>query len=175
MVTYFEYSDYLQQQVIVPWMSLSSIDEIRTFARQLKNSNHGFLRGDTSISGAMEFAMKLLESNSYHSYRSVLDLSGNGRNNDGPPLKETLPVLLSEGITINGLALPPGKDNREGPYKAMFSGYEDPIVKYFEEEVNGGPRFFVILIDNDRNYIDAILRKLVMEIAYSDQQTKYTR
>jgi hypothetical protein len=167
-ITYFEFSDQSQQQIIVPWMSLSNANEIRAFSTKLKNSRLGFLRGDTSISGAMKFAQNMLLNNNYISYRIVLDITGNGRNNNGPNVKTVSDALVSENITINALSINSKVTDQKGPYNYLFSRYDGPIDRYYKNQVIGGPRSFVLPVDKHEEYVDAILRKLLMEIAFLD-------
>lgn len=168
-IIYFEFSDQSQQQVVVPWMSISNANEIKAFSTKLKNSRLGFLRGDTSISVAMKFAQNTLLDNNYLSCRTVLDITGNGRNNNGPNVKNVSDSLVSENITINALSINAKVTDQKGPYNYLFSRYDGPIDKYYENQVIGGPRSFVLSIDEKEDYVDAILRKLIMEIAFLDQ------
>lgn len=166
-VVYFEYSSVDKQRVVVPWMTLTGANDIEQFAGLLENAPPSHLSGDTSISGAMLHARKLVKENVYHSYRKVVDITGNGRNNDGPPLDVALQSLRSLDVIVNGLVLPEFKSGRTNPYAALFTRSDLLLYDYFETEVIGGPGAFAIEVDPKEGYLDAILRKLVLEVAWS--------
>lgn len=167
-VVYFEYSGYSEQQLIVPWTILTGVEDMELFADALESSTISGTGGQTSISGAMIFAKGLLEGNDYTAFRKVVDVTGNGRNSDGPSVEQGLGALRDAGAIVNGLVLPEPNVIDAGPYAPLFSGYDGPLDDYYRTEVIGGPGAFAIQVDAKHGYGDAILRKLVLEVAWVD-------
>lgn len=166
-VVYFEWSDPLDQEVIVPWAILADVEDIERFANDLDRAAAPEQGGETSISGALRFAHGLFASNGYVSHRIVVDLSSNGRNSGGgPPLADALGMLRDMDATVNGLVLPEGYHDDPGPYAMLTAGYDGPLEDYFIRQVIGGPGAFAIEVDPDAGFTAAILRKLVMEVAW---------
>jgi hypothetical protein len=166
-VLYFEWSDQDDQQVIVPWTVLESADDMDTFADALQRSSISSDGGETSISAAMAFAVEELETNAFTSYRQVVDISGNGRNSSGPPIDVGLRALRSVGATVNGLVLPETTYGNAGPYDMLFTGFDGSVEDYYRREVIGGPGAFSIVVSPNNGFVDPILRKLVLEVAWN--------
>ena len=168
-VVYFEWAGADQQRVVVPWTLLSSGEEIAAFAERLTRAENDPKSGETSISGAMLFAGRLVESNRYEGLRKVVDIASNGTNSDGPPVKAGLGALRASGAIVNALLLPGRTFADEGPYARLFRADDEPLDAYFRKHVIGGPGSFVMSVDPETGFADAILRKLVMEVAWSIQ------
>lgn len=160
-VVYVEWSDQIDQQVTVPWTLIETREDMARFADALEDMERTRPSGETSISGVMYFAQQLIDKNQYNSYRNVIDISSNGRNSDGRPVEEALKALVTRGTTVNGLIL-------SDDYSKNAKIGDGELREYFEREVIGGPGAFVISVGRRREFSDAILRKLVMEIAWSE-------
>ena len=167
-VTYFEWAGASDQRVIVPWMILSTPQDLARFAAMLESATDVASVGETSISGAMLFAERLFVESRLRSLRRVVDISGNGRNSQGPDVAMALRALGDTGVTVNGLVLPRAIGGAADPFAALFAGADGSVAAYYRREVIGGPGAFVIEIDPSRGFRTAILRKLVMEIAWAD-------
>jgi hypothetical protein len=88
----------------------------------------------------------------------VIDVSGDGVNNNGPLVTMARDEVLAKGITINGLPI-----MLKRPSNATMDIAELDI--YFEDCVIGGPGHFVIPIKERDQFKEAIRTKLVLEIA----------
>jgi hypothetical protein len=100
--------------------------------------------------------------------RRVIDISGDGKNNDGDLIQEARDRAVAAGITINGLAVEgDGRGYMEfsDGSGAPFSGKEVIIGPYYRTEVIGGPGAFVIEADGFPVFGEAVRRKLVREVA----------
>ena len=155
-VIYFEWSDDDSQHIAVPWTLLEDSADMIQFADALDDLELGPVGGETSIGGAMQFAGHLLETNRFTSFRKVVDISANGRNNVGPPMQDALQSLIAEGAVVNGLILPETPVEQDGS-----------LVNYFRRKVIGGFGAFAIEITPERGFSDAILRKLIQEVAWN--------
>jgi hypothetical protein len=112
----------------------------------------------TSISGAIYFAMPLFEQNPYHGLRRVIDISGDGPNNNGTPVILARDAALAKGIIINGLPIMV----KEPTYSTMDI---DNLDWYYEDCVIGGPGSFVVSIKDRDKFKEAIRSKLLLEVA----------
>jgi hypothetical protein len=112
----------------------------------------------TSISGAIAFAMPLFDEDPYRGLRRVIDISGDGPNNNGGPVTVARDMALEKGIIINGLPIMV----KEPSYSTMDI---DNLDYYYEDCVIGGPGSFVISIKDRDKFKEAIRTKLLMEVA----------
>jgi hypothetical protein len=159
-VLYFEWASEFYQRIIIDWTVISDEASARAVADALAAAP---IRAErrTSVSGAIRFASGLF-GRSYRSERRVIDISGDGRNNAGPPIETARAEALAKDITINGLPILNDK-----PRFSDFGGYGlDPhLDRYYQESVVGGPGSFVIPADDFQSFDRAILAKLIREIA----------
>lgn len=165
-VAYLEWSDPRSQRIVVPWTLLEDPRDSAAFASELERAEMSPPGGETSISGAIGFARHLIDSNAYDGLRQVIDLASNGRNSAGPPMAAATAGLWEDGTTVNGLVLPGGGYEMHGPYGMLFKPFDGPLERYFETEVIGGSGAFVQAVDPARGFQAAILRKLVLEVAW---------
>ncbi|WP_231712626.1 DUF1194 domain-containing protein [Vineibacter terrae] len=157
-VAYFEWSDAWRQQLLVDWTLLDSEAAIEAFADRLAKAPITILTR-TSISGAIRYAVPLFERNPYSAERKVLDISGDGANNDGGLVTQARDDALTQKITINGLPIMNGRPNKYG-----FPPDPD-LDRYYEGCVIGGPRSFLVVANSFQNFDDAVRKKLMQEIA----------
>ena len=157
-VAYFEWSDAWVQKLLVDWTLLDSEAAIEAFARRLSDAPISIARR-TSISGAIRYAIPLFVRNPYAAERKVLDISGDGSNNDGGLVTELRHEALRERIVINGL---PIMNDRPNPFG--FPSETDLDV-YYLHCVTGGPRSFVEVAKNFEDFPRAIRKKLLQEVA----------
>ncbi|MSO71396.1 MAG: DUF1194 domain-containing protein [Alphaproteobacteria bacterium] len=157
-VTYVEWAGVNFQNVIIPWRLISDEASARRFSAEL--SDAAFTRERyTSISGGIQFAMPLFDHNGYEGLRRVIDVSGDGPNNRGGYVDLVRDVAVGRGIIINGL--PILNDRFVG-----FGGQNLPDLDlYYEKCVIGGPGSFLIAAKDFGDFSQAILKKLILEIA----------
>lgn len=157
-VTYVEWAGTGLGQVLVPWQRIHDAATANEFADKLAAAPIGRLTR-TSISSAMRISQALLEQSPFAGARRVIDISGDGPNNQGPPVDETRDALVGQGITINGL---PVMFKRANP-----SGYPsvENLDVYYEDCVIGGTGAFIVTVTDTSQFAAAIRRKLLLEIA----------
>jgi Protein of unknown function (DUF1194) len=156
-MTYFEWAGTHHQQIIVPWRLIDGPESADAFAADIARARYT-RASRTSISGAIQFAVPLFESSGYRGIRRVIDISGDGVNNNGTVVTVARDDALAKGITINGLPIMLKRPNR-----GMMD--IDNLDVYYEDCVVGGPGAFVIPIHNRDQFKEAIRTKLVLEIA----------
>jgi Protein of unknown function (DUF1194) len=156
-VTYFEWAASSDQKIIIPWRLIDGPETADAVAAEiLKTPIRRASR--TSISGAIGFAMPLFDEDPYHGLRRVIDISGDGPNNNGGPVTVARDLALEKGIIINGLPIMV----KEPSYSTMDI---DNLDYYYEDCVIGGPGSFVIAIKDREKFKEAIRTKLLMEVA----------
>ena len=156
-VTYFEWAASSDQKIIIPWRVIDGPETADAVAEEiLKTPIRRASR--TSISGAIYFAMPLFDENPYRGLRRVIDISGDGPNNNGSPATVARDIALSKGITINGLPIMV----KEPSYSTMDI---ENLDFYYEDCVIGGPGSFVVSIKDRDKFKDAIRTKLLLEVA----------
>jgi hypothetical protein len=156
-MTYFEWAGTHHQQIIVPWRLIDGPEAADAFAADIARARYT-RASRTSISGAMQFAVPLFAGSGYRGIRRVIDISGDGVNNNGTVVTVARDEALAKGFTINGLPIMLKRPNR-----GMMD--IDNLDVYYEDCVIGGPGAFVIPIRNRDQFKEAIRTKLVLEIA----------
>jgi hypothetical protein len=156
-VTYFEWAASSDQKIIIPWRVIDGPETADAVATEiLKTPIRRASR--TSISGAINFGMSLLDENPHRGIRRVIDVSGDGPNNNGSPVTIARDAAVEKGVIINGLPIMV----KEPSYSTMDIGNLD---FYYEDCVIGGPGSFVVTIKERDKFKEAIRTKLVLEIA----------
>jgi hypothetical protein len=147
-VALVQWADYRQHALSVDWAVLRDAASARRFAKQVEGVRRS-VAGSTAIGGALEFAILQLGGNGLAGRRRVIDVSGDGRSNQGPAAWLVRNLAVARGITVNGLAIL----------------NEDPTLdRYYVTNVIGGPGAFVMTANDYPAYRRAILAKLVKEI-----------
>ena len=156
-VTYFEWAASSDQKIIIPWRVIDGPETADAVAEEIMKTP--IRRASrTSISGAIYFAMPLFEANPYRGSRRVIDISGDGPNNNGAPVVGARDEALAKGITINGLPIMV----KEPSYSTMDI---ENLDLYYEDCVIGGPGSFVVSIKDRDKFKEAIRTKLLLEVA----------
>jgi hypothetical protein len=156
-VTYFEWAASSDQKIIIPWRVIDGPETADAVANEIMKTP--IRRASrTSISGAINFAMPLFDENPHRGLRRVIDISGDGPNNNGAPVTIARDAALEKGIVINGLPIMV----KEPSYSTMDI---DNLDYYYEDCVVGGPGSFVITIKDRDKFKEAIRTKLLMEVA----------
>ncbi len=148
-VTLVQWSGTANQTVILPWSVLGSRASLEEIATEIEQLPRIVPVGSTSISALIAKSMHLFKTSPFQTNRRVLDISGDGRNNDGVPPHFLRDVAIDRGISINGLAIV-----NEIP----------SLHHYFRNEIVGGYGSFVIKAESYGDYKRAILEKLIREI-----------
>jgi len=156
-ITYFEWAASSDQKIIIPWRVIDGPETADAVANEIMKTP--IRRASrTSISGAINFAMPLFDDNPYRGLRRVIDISGDGPNNNGGPVTVARDAAIEKGVTINGLPIMV----KEPSYSTMDI---DNLDFYYEDCVIGGPGAFVVTIKDRDKFKEAIRTKLVLEVA----------
>jgi hypothetical protein len=156
-VTYFEWAGSTVQRIVVPWQVIDGPETADAFTAKLAAAPISrWYR--TSISGAILFGMQQFENNGFDAVRRVMDISGDGANNQGILVNEARDLALKAGIVINGLPIMINSTRRT-------SFDMDDLDDYYRNCVIGGPGAFLVPITARHQFIDAIRTKILREIA----------
>ena len=155
-VVYVEWAGAGYQEVVVPWTVIEQPVDALSFATRLAQSRPS-RSGYTSISGAIDFSLMQLRKSGVQAIRQVIDISGDGANNQGRMVTLARDEALAQGVTINGLPIilkrPDGIWDIEN------------LDLYFRDCVIGGPGAFMIPVRKQAQFADAIRSKIIREIA----------
>jgi hypothetical protein len=157
-VTYVEWARADLKKVIVPWTVIDGASAAYAFADRLEGAEIGNMR-NTSITGAIRYGMDAIAGNGIAGDRRVIDISGDGPNNQGGLVTEARDEAVAAGITINGLPL------LVQPWLAGLSFGIDGLDAYYRACVIGGPGAFVLPIRSWDEFPEAVRRKLVLELS----------
>jgi hypothetical protein len=157
-ISYFEWASPQTIRSVLPWTRICRPKDAKAAAGIIGSGGDKGLgrriRGGTSISSAIAIGSLLLDRFPGHADRKVIDISGNGENNDGMPVQQARTRAIEKGYTINAIAVPSKDQNPDRP-----------LATYFADEVIGGDQAFVMVPKESSDYTTALRRKLVTEIS----------
>ncbi len=151
-ISVVQWAGAYSQTVAIDWQLVRDPSSAEVFAQRLDGLARLFVEPRTSIAAAIDFARRQLRDNGFAGQRQVVDISGDGRHNQGVPPSVERDRAVAEGVTINGLAILD----------------QDPTLEdHYRGSVIGGSGAFVIGIGSFADFAEAIVRKLVREISGS--------
>jgi hypothetical protein len=148
-VLVLEWSDRDKQVVTVDWTRVSDKASAAAFATKVRASQRSS-NGLTAIGDALLAAQAAFLNLPDRAARRVVDLSGDGIANIGPPPQQVRDELVAAGITVNGLAILKTEPWLDG---------------YYDQNVVGGPGGFLVQVDDFASFAAAMQQKLLAEIA----------
>lgn len=159
-ISYVEWAGIEYQRTTLSWQRIAGAQDARAWAQRLAEAPRVSLSW-TSISGGIRHARRELAACPFEATRRVIDVSGDGVNNSGPPAEEERDAAMAEGITINGLPIINDRPTfgRRPPI---------PLDQYYRESVIGGTGAFMIVAEDFESFGVAVKRKLIREIAGLD-------
>jgi uncharacterized protein DUF1194 len=149
-VAMMQWTGPLLHVVVVDWTLIKDEATANAFAAAIAAAPRQLFGGGTSISGAIDYSRLLLAQSPFRGARRVIDISGDGANNRGRSATLARDEAVHDGIGINGL-----------PILTL----EPDLDRYYYDNVIGGPGAFMIPAANYDAFADAILKKLINEIA----------
>ena len=150
-VAYIEFAGDGCTQLSVPWTRLHDAASAAAMGKAILARPPMFCPGGNAISEAVAFAAASIRTNGFEGTRRVIDVSGDGPNTLGEPIELVRDAVVRQGIVINVLAI-------------HRPSYPD-LPEYFKAAVTGGPGSFVIKAESRATFAEAILRKMIREIA----------
>lgn len=167
-VTYFEWAGETYQRTLVDWTIIEDAASAKAVTERIAASPYVAIRW-TSISAAIDYAMGLFGRSPFEGKRRVIDISGDGKNNNGGNVVAARDRAVAAGVTINGL---PILNSRSGGFGGGYTGRgfpSDPdLDSYYQNFVIGGPGAFMVPAESFDTFATAIQSKLIREIAGLD-------
>lgn len=157
-VAFVEFASSNNQKVVIDWTVLRDAESAAIVAELIRSEPRSF-QGGTAIGEAIRFSMARFAAGAVDAERRVIDVSGDGTNNDGRPVTQARDDAIAAGITVNGIAIlsPENLDSHTNPPGGLLT--------YYTENVVGGPGAFALAAENFSAFAQAIRNKLIREIA----------
>ena len=165
-VCFIEWSGAGAQKLMIDWTVIRDNATAQQFASQIVEAPRSFA-DRTSISGGIEFAMQQLARAPFEGSRRTIDVSGDGTNNAGRDVRLARDEAVAKGITINGLVI---LSDRPLSWNAEHTNPPGGLDNYYRENVIGGPGGFVMVAENFNSFGQAIINKMIAEIALANQR-----
>jgi hypothetical protein len=160
-VLFLEWSGVGNQKVVIDWMMIDGPKSAQNFGDRLLESPRSFA-DRTSISGGIDAAVAQLANAPFQADRRTIDVSGDGTNNAGRDIGQARDEALALGISINGLVILSETPLSWNPEHTNPPG---GLAKYYRDNVTGGPGSFVLEAKNFNSFGEAIVKKMIAEIA----------
>ncbi len=148
-VTSFEWSGARQHLLQLGWRHLTDNASAKATSRLLRQAPRGYNEFPTAIGYALGFAATLMKTAPEPCARKVVDVAGDGENNDGFGPSSAYKAFDFADITVNGL---------------VISDPNAPVIRFYREEVIRGPGAFIETAASYKDYQTAMKRKLIREI-----------
>ena len=149
-VTMIQWTGPSLQYQVIPWTLVKDAASAHLLAAAIGAAPRQLFSGGTSISGAIDYSLLLFPRSPFEGGRRVIDISGDGANNRGRPAHEARDDAVAQGVIINGLPI---------------LSLEPFLDRYYQSDVIGGPNAFMVVAHSYEEFADAILKKLITEIA----------
>jgi hypothetical protein len=149
-ITMMQWTGPFLQREVLPWTHVKDEASVSSAAKIIEMSPRLLFGGGTSISGAIDYSMTMFARSPFKSERQVIDISGDGKNNGGRSPARARDEAVAAGVTINGL-----------PILAV----EPDTGDHYRDFVIGGPGAFMVAAERFEDFGDAILKKMIIEIA----------
>jgi hypothetical protein len=162
-VCYVEWAGTQYQVVVIDWTVIDSKAAARRFSEKLSEAPRTS-QSWTAVGAGLAYSAQRFENSGFFAKRRVIDISGDGRTNDGPPAELVRDKLVQQGFVINGLPVMMNRSNFGRPPDLALD-------KYYEENVIGGPGSFMIAAVNFDDFGRAVRSKLIREISSRNPTT----
>ena len=162
-ICFVEWSGQTSQKVVIDWTIVSDAASARKVSDQMIELPRTFA-DRTSISAGLEFSMSQLERAPFKTTRRTIDVSGDGTNNSGRDIAMVRDEVLAKGVTINGLVI---LSDSPLPWNPEHTNPPGGLGEYYRRNVIGGAGAFVMVADNHYSFGQAIVKKLIAEIAWA--------
>jgi hypothetical protein len=160
-VCFVEWSGVGAQKLVIDWTAIQDEASAQKFTSQVVEAQRSFA-DRTSISGGIDFALAQFERAPFEASRRIVDVSGDGTNNSGRDITAARDDAVAQGVTINGLVI---LSERPLAWNADHTNPPGGLDNYYRNNVIGGPGAFVMVAQNFESFGQAIINKLIAEIA----------
>jgi len=144
-----QWSGTFHQENAIGWHRIATRADALKFAKAMRSITRNRVGAMTATGNALLHAELMFRSNPYQCGKKVVDVSSDGKSNQGLVASQISDQLDRNGTTINVLAIL--EDDKS-------------LIPYFAENVVRGPASFVQSANDYADYFDAIKRKLLREL-----------
>ena len=162
-ICFVEWSGATSLKLVIDWTVVSDAASARKIGDQMLELPRSFA-DRTSISAGLEFSMAQLERAPYEAVRRTIDVAGDGTNNSGRDINSVRDEILAKGVTINGLVI---LSETPLPWNPEHTNPAGGLDNYYRNNVTGGPGSFVMVAENHNSFGQAIVKKMIAEIAWT--------
>jgi len=168
-VNYIEFAGESEVQTVVDWTVIKDEETAKAFVEKVVAAPRSFY-GRTAIGSGIDLAVQNLAHSGLAAERRVIDVCGDGTNNAGRDVASARDDAVAAGITINGLTI-----INDHPMSWTFAHVQPPggLDNYYRQNVAGGVGSFVISVHDFKVFGDAMVKKLISEIASIDSSRKH--
>ncbi len=160
-VLFLEWSGFGNQKVVIDWTVVDGPKTAQAFGDRLLKSPRSFA-DRTSISGGIDAAVAQLARAPFEAQRRTIDVSGDGTNNAGRDVGQARDEAVALGISINGLVI---LSETPLPWNPEHTNPPGGLTKYYRDNVIGGPGSFALEAKDFNSFGEAIIKKMIAEIA----------
>src|SRR6476661_10869219 len=165
-VLFLEWSGFGNQKVVIDWTLIDGPKTAQAFGDRLLESPRSYA-DRTSISGGIDAAVAQLARAPFGAERRTIDVSGDGTNNAGRDVGQARDEALELGISINGLVI---LSETPLPWNPEHTNPPGGLTKYYRDNVTGGAGSFVLEAKDFNSFGEAIVKKMIAEIADARHQ-----
>ena len=165
-ICFVEWSGATSQKLVIDWTIVSDMASARRIGDQMLELPRSFA-DRTSIAAGLEFSMLQLENAPFKAPRRTIDVSGDGTNNSGRDIGSMRDEVLAKGVTINGLVI---LSDTPLPWNPEHTNPPGGLDNYYRNNVTGGPGSFVMVAENHNSFGQAIVKKMIAEIAWLEPE-----
>ncbi len=151
-LTFVEWSSPEISAQIVPWTRITDAASAGEVAGRIAAAPRTVFGTGTALGGAIDLGMAMLARSPFRSVHRIIDISGDGPNNQGRWPAEARDDAVAQGVTINGLAI---------------EEFKLGLIEHFRDEVIGGPGAFVLAADGFDDFARAVVKKLLRELKFA--------
>ena len=155
----YEWSAADYQRQIVGWTLIDGPAALASVAGRVAATDRARAPYSTGIGAAVAHGGRLMD-RAPACWQYTLDISGDGKNNDGPDPRSVRDGPGLGALTVNALVI--GVDNSSGLY--IYDAEIAEMVSYFRAKVIRGPDAFVEVALGYGEYAEAMKRKLLREL-----------
>lgn len=148
-VSIVQWSSFEEQAVTEDWIIIRTADDAAGISRRALRTPRLFGYRGTAIADVLDYARRHMSTLPYSATRRVIDISGDGKNNQPPLLRHARERAVQAGITVNGLPI---------------ISTDPSIHYYYQDSVIAGPGSFIEIAESFESFGTAMIRKLLREI-----------
>lgn len=154
----FEWSGRDNQKLLLDWTLIRARADLEQASRALAGSTRSTDQFPTALGHAVGYAAILLQS-APTCIAQTIDVSGDGRNNEGFTPRQAYAHFPFDGVTVNGLAI-----ETAGNSGASETFGDAVMAEYYREHLLLGPNAFVQEAGGFADFERAMRRKLLREL-----------